>query len=157
MPGKVLVYGGKGGLGHVVVETFKKLGYWVLSVDIVEQTSADHNVLVSLEETWTGQESQVTEGVGAALNVSEGETLHSSRPSYFVLSRGTSLRPSSTWPGAGRGARPVTRTGSRTLTSCGNNQSGAQPSALAWQLNTSRQEVSWSCREPSPAPEELLA
>ena len=68
MPGKVLVYGGKGGLGHVVVETFKELGYWVLSVDIVEQPSADHNVLVSLEESWTGQEVQVTEGVGAALN-----------------------------------------------------------------------------------------
>ena len=68
MPGKVLVYGGKGGLGHVVVETFKELGYWVLSVDIVEQPSADHNVVVSLDESWTGQEVQVTEGVGAALN-----------------------------------------------------------------------------------------
>ena len=68
MPGKVLVYGRKGGLGHVVVQTFKELGYWVLSVDIVEQPSADHNVLVSLEESWTGQEVQVTEGVGAALN-----------------------------------------------------------------------------------------
>ena len=65
MPGKVLVYGGKGGLGHVVVQTFKELGYWVLSVDIVEQPSADHNVLVSLDESWTGQEVQVTEGVGA--------------------------------------------------------------------------------------------
>ena len=51
MPGKVLVYGGKGGLGHVVVQTFKELGYWVLSVDIVEQPSADHNVVVSLEES----------------------------------------------------------------------------------------------------------
>ena len=70
MPGKVLVYGGKGGLGQVVVETFKSLGFWVLSVDIVEQPSADHNVLVSLEESWTGQETQVTEGVEAAIKVS---------------------------------------------------------------------------------------
>ena len=70
MPGKVVVYGGKGGLGHVVVETFKKAGYWVLSVDIVEQPSADVNVLVSLSAGWVEQESQVTQGVGAALNVS---------------------------------------------------------------------------------------
>ena len=70
MPGKVVVYGGKGGLGQVVVETFKSLGFWVLSVDIVEQPSADHNVLVSLEESWTGQENQVIEGVEAAIKVS---------------------------------------------------------------------------------------
>ena len=87
MPGKVVVYGGKGGLGHVVVENFKRLGYWVLSVDIVEQPSADHNVLVSLDASWTGQETQVTEGVGAALNVSH----HVVRaPSCSVLSRGPS-------------------------------------------------------------------
>ena len=74
MPGKVVVYGGKGGLGQVVVETFKQQGYWVLSVDIVEQPSADENVLVSLAGSWVGQESQVTEGVGAALRVSYGAT-----------------------------------------------------------------------------------
>jgi len=63
----VIVYGGRGGLGVAVVETFKTAGYWVVSVDIVENTAADVNVLVSLEATWTGQESQVCEGVGAAL------------------------------------------------------------------------------------------
>ena len=68
MGGKVIVYGGSGGLGVSVVDTFKAAGYWVLSVDIVEQPSADHNVVVSLDESWTGQEVQVTEGVGAALN-----------------------------------------------------------------------------------------
>ena len=70
MMSKVVVYGGKGGLGNVVVETFKKAGYWVLSIDIVEQPSADVNVLVSLSAGWVEQESQVTQGVGAALNVS---------------------------------------------------------------------------------------
>ena len=69
MGGKVIVYGGRGGLGVAVVETFKTAGYWVVSVDIVENTAADVNVLVSLEATWTGQELQVCEGVGAALGV----------------------------------------------------------------------------------------
>ena len=70
MPGKVVVYGGKGGLGQEVVDTFKARGYWVLSVDILQQPSADENVLVSLAASWAEQEIQVTEGVGAALRVS---------------------------------------------------------------------------------------
>ena len=78
MPGKVVVYGGKGGLGQVVVETFKQLNYWVLSVDILEQPSADANVLVSLAASWVEQEREVTEGVGAALSVSFTQTNFSS-------------------------------------------------------------------------------
>ena len=70
MPGKVIVYGGRGGLGVVVVDTFRASGYQVISVDIVENTQADSNVLVSLDNNWTEQESQVCQGVGAALGVS---------------------------------------------------------------------------------------
>ena len=47
MAGKVVVYGGRGGLGVVVVNHFKSSGYWVLSVDIGANDAADANVLVS--------------------------------------------------------------------------------------------------------------
>jgi len=67
MPGKVIVYGGKGGLGIVVVDTFKAAGYWVLSVDLAENPAADSNLLVSLSANWTEQEAQVCQGVEAAL------------------------------------------------------------------------------------------
>ena len=69
MPAKVVVYGGKGGLGVAVVDTFKAAGYKVISVDIVENTAADSNVLVSLDNNWVEQEAQVCQGVGAALGV----------------------------------------------------------------------------------------
>ena len=69
MPGKVIIYGGKGGLGCVVVDTFKSAGYWVMSVDIVANTGADANVLVSLDAGWGDQEQQVCGAVSAALRV----------------------------------------------------------------------------------------
>ena len=56
MPGKVVVYGGKGGLGVTVVDTFRAAGYKVISVDIVENSAADFNVLVSLDNNWVEQE-----------------------------------------------------------------------------------------------------
>ena len=74
MPGKVIVYGGKGGLGIVVVDTFKAAGYWVLSVDLAENPAADSNLLVSLSANWTEQEAQVCQGVEAALGVSNLST-----------------------------------------------------------------------------------
>jgi len=75
MPGKVIVYGGRGGLGVVVVSTFRQAGYEVLSVDIVANTEAEHNVLVSLDTTWPGQEEQVCRGVEAALAGSKVEAV----------------------------------------------------------------------------------
>ena len=69
MPAKVVVYGGKGGLGVAVVDTFRASGYKVISVDIVENSAADYNVLVSLDNNWVEQEAQVCQGVGAALGV----------------------------------------------------------------------------------------
>ena len=69
MAGKVIVYGGKGGLGCVIVDSFRAAGHWVLSVDIVANDKADANVLVSLGHTWTEQEQAVCQGVAAALGV----------------------------------------------------------------------------------------
>ena len=59
--GRVLVYGGRGGLGSVVVSTFKANSWWVLSVDTRPNDEADENVVVDIspDAQWTGQE-QVT-------------------------------------------------------------------------------------------------
>jgi len=67
MSGKVIVYGGRGGLGVVVVNHFKSLNYWVLSVDVVANDAADANVLVDLGAGWVEQEQGVCQGVTAAL------------------------------------------------------------------------------------------
>jgi len=67
MSGKVIVYGGRGGLGVVVVDHFKASGHWVLSVDIGANEAADANVLVSLSAGWVEQEQGVCQGVEAAL------------------------------------------------------------------------------------------
>merc|ERR1711892_151222 len=65
MSGKAIVYGGRGGLGVVVVDHFKASGYWVLSVDIGANEAADANVLVFLSAGWVEQ--GVCQGVEAAL------------------------------------------------------------------------------------------
>jgi len=67
MTDKVIVYGGRGGLGLVVVDTFKAAGYWVLSVDLAVNNAADANVQVSLADGWVEQETSVCQGVDAAL------------------------------------------------------------------------------------------
>jgi len=67
MPGKVVVYGGCGGLGIVVVDHYKTAGYWVLSVDIQANDAADANALVSLSDGWVEQEQGVCQQVEAAL------------------------------------------------------------------------------------------
>ena len=56
--GRVLVYGGRGGLGSVVVSSFKAADWWVLSIDSKANDQADENVLVDInpEASWLGQE-----------------------------------------------------------------------------------------------------
>ncbi len=49
---KALVYGGKGGLGTVLVSHFRSRGWWVCSVDIRANEEADENVLVDLKDDW---------------------------------------------------------------------------------------------------------
>jgi len=67
MTDKVIVYGGRGGLGLVVVDAFKAAGYWVLSVDLAANSSADANVQVSLADGWVEQEASVCQGVDSTL------------------------------------------------------------------------------------------
>jgi dihydropteridine reductase len=61
MSGRVLIYGGRGGLGSVLVSHFKQKGWWVCSVDILEPNEvADVNVIVDPNTDWLNQEQQVT-------------------------------------------------------------------------------------------------
>ena len=39
----MLVYGGRGGLGSVIVSKFKAAGWWVMSVDLAANDEADAN------------------------------------------------------------------------------------------------------------------
>jgi len=74
--GRVLVYGGRGGLGSVVVSTFKANSWWVLSVDTRPNDEADENVVVDIspDAQWTGQEQDITEKVG---KIVDGQKLDS--------------------------------------------------------------------------------
>jgi len=65
--GRVLVYGGCGGLGRQIVDHLRSEGFWVLSVDIAENKSADASVQVSLSDGWLDQEKNVLRMVGEAL------------------------------------------------------------------------------------------
>jgi len=67
MPRRVVVYGGKGGLGTVLVQHLKSEGCWVCSVDLVANPEADENVLVSLSAGWVEQEQGVCQGVATVL------------------------------------------------------------------------------------------
>ena len=78
MTDKVIVYGGRGGLGIAVVKAFKAAGFWVASVDLAANDQADANVLVRVEEVgriaqvsladgWVEQEAAVCRGVDEAL------------------------------------------------------------------------------------------
>ncbi|QQP53470.1 Dihydropteridine reductase [Caligus rogercresseyi] len=48
MSGKVMVYGGMGGLGSAIVSHFKAKDFWVLSLDTKANEKADSNVLVDI-------------------------------------------------------------------------------------------------------------
>jgi len=64
--GRILVYGGRGALGTTVVTVFKNASYWVCNVDMKENVSADHNILVS-GSTWIEQEEGVCADVASIL------------------------------------------------------------------------------------------
>ena len=52
---RVLIYGGKGGLGTVLVSHFKSNGWTVISVDLAANDVADANVLVNPNDDWAKQ------------------------------------------------------------------------------------------------------
>ncbi|XP_030763176.1 dihydropteridine reductase-like [Sitophilus oryzae] len=65
--GRVLVYGGKGALGSKCIEEFKKVNFWVASIDLAGNESADVNVAVNLQQNFVEQESAIVKAVGDAL------------------------------------------------------------------------------------------
>ena len=73
MAKKVLIYGGRGGLGSVLVNHFKSNSWWVCSVDLAANDAADANVIVNPADEWTKQEEHVCAEVAKA--VGEGDKL----------------------------------------------------------------------------------
>lgn len=71
--GRVLVYGGRGALGAACVSHFKANNWWVASVDLQANESADTNITVNPDAAWVQQEQQVLEAVAGALG---GEKLN---------------------------------------------------------------------------------
>ncbi|XP_060575834.1 dihydropteridine reductase-like isoform X1 [Ruditapes philippinarum] len=73
LSGRILVYGGKGALGSVIVNYFKKENYifrapqWVGSIDLVPNEQADGNVIVKPNESWTEQHESITQNVETLL------------------------------------------------------------------------------------------
>jgi len=65
---KVIVYGGGGALGRVCVSKFKDLNWWVGSIDISVNDSADANVVVNRDADWVEQETVVLNEVNSLLN-----------------------------------------------------------------------------------------
>ena len=72
MSGRVLIYGGRGGLGSVLVSHFKRQGWWICSVDILEMNDeADANVIVDPNCDWLVQEEHVVTHVEKHLSSGE--------------------------------------------------------------------------------------
>lgn len=63
MPNRVVIYGGRGGLGSTLVKSFKSKGWWVCSIDLAANDEADVNVLVNPKDEWLTQESVVTQAI----------------------------------------------------------------------------------------------
>jgi len=66
---RVLIYGGRGGLGSTLVKHFKSKGWWVCSIDLMANDHADANVLVNPKDDWLAQEVFVTAEVQKLLGV----------------------------------------------------------------------------------------
>lgn len=66
--GRVVIYGGRGALGSICVSHFKAQNWWVGSIDLHANDSADLNVLVNAEDTFGKQETTIIDAVSAALS-----------------------------------------------------------------------------------------
>jgi len=66
LAGRVIVYGGKGGLGSHLVSHFKSKQFWVLSIGKSANEEADANCIVEALDSWTEQEAQVLAAVETA-------------------------------------------------------------------------------------------
>lgn len=65
--GKIVVYGGRGALGAACVNHFKQANFWVASVDLNPNDSADLNITVPKDATWVQQEEHVVKELESAL------------------------------------------------------------------------------------------
>ncbi|GMR36902.1 hypothetical protein PMAYCL1PPCAC_07097, partial [Pristionchus mayeri] len=61
----VIVYGGKGALGHSIVVHFKANGFRVISIDVFANEEADENVIVDVNGSWMEQEKGILEGLSS--------------------------------------------------------------------------------------------
>ena len=64
-PSFVLVYGGNGSLGQAMVSSFRAAGWRTISVDFYENSSADHNILLSHTNDWRTNTEAVTSSLQA--------------------------------------------------------------------------------------------
>lgn len=65
--GRIVVYGGRGALGAACVNHFKSANFWVASVDLTPNDTADVNITVPKEASWVEQEQHVVNELGSAL------------------------------------------------------------------------------------------
>ena len=72
---RVIIYGGRGGLGNVIVQHFKSKNWWVCSVDINPNDAADVNVLVNPNLSWVEQEEAVCKSVAEQLKDNKLEAI----------------------------------------------------------------------------------
>lgn len=77
MSARALIYGGRGGLGSILVKHFKSKGWWVCSVDLAANDEADANVLVNPKDDWLTQETVVTDAVQKLLGDAGAKKLDS--------------------------------------------------------------------------------
>ncbi|GBP68611.1 Dihydropteridine reductase [Eumeta japonica] len=70
--GKIVVYGGRGALGAACINYLKRANFWVASIDLNPNESADFNVTVPKDGSVIQQEEHVLKELGDAL---QGEKL----------------------------------------------------------------------------------
>lgn len=65
--GRIVIYGGRGALGAACVNHFKSANFWVASVDLNPNDSADLNITVPKDASWIQQEDHVIKELETAL------------------------------------------------------------------------------------------
>nr|XP_027203860.1 dihydropteridine reductase-like [Dermatophagoides pteronyssinus] len=69
---RVLVYGGKGALGSVCVDYFRKQNWWVTSIDLHENDQANSNILIDVNSlSLVDQETNVIEQLTQTLGTDD--------------------------------------------------------------------------------------
>lgn len=65
---KILVYGGSGALGNTLVNHFKSKNYWVVSVDLKENSNASANILLNADSSLFDQQKSLEDSLVNLLN-----------------------------------------------------------------------------------------